>query len=235
MKLLELIKQTDFDKISKYYLKYFDPVDDLFIKKEDIPKLMEHFKVYYDVLSKVKDNKKPATNVLVVSKVNYSAGNDFEYIVYSVKKNELIKKAKLGNITLWDGPCETRVEHYGVDFTPSKRLMNFEVAPATLKLDPNLVFACIFDENTIFGFSDDEKDERSKKLYEDLKESLDQALEHPESLKSHEEVMDELCEKYGLEREEKDLEKEKELDKLREKNMKKSHKQVIKDVMSILE
>ena len=207
MKILDLIKQTEFDKI----FNILEEIENDSFNDSFRNNLLE----YYNKLFLIKENKSLDNLYFVVSHIYKYGRDEREYIGYSIKKDELLSCLEKNiPITVWGG--RNNVEHYCIDFCTDEEIVNLKIAPSTLKFDPNLILALIFSENIWWGFSDEEKKENEKSLFKELNESLQEIISDSRP-----------CRKTSF------CKYKSSVQNIIEKEISKSHKIVIEDVLSI--
>lgn len=250
MKVKDLLPKTNYNIIYRYLKKYSPYTNDfeyeaLSHKKQIKIKnvLKRKYYEFYKNLKQIKDIKY-TDNILVISKLHddnngYESG--YYYSPFYVKKSEVSEKLKKGNITLWNGDEDTRIEHYAIDYVDIEELLGYEICPNTLSLNYNLLIAIILIETSRFGFTKEQKDKNLDNLATLLEESIKNIDESKTcTLEEFDLEMDKWHEKILGRKETEDekikRKKEKEQRQLRtEKIMNKNHLIVINDVKSIIE
>lgn len=181
MKVKDLLPKTNYNIIYRYLKKYSPYTNDfeyeaLSHKKQIKIKnaLKRKYYKFYNDLKQVKDIK-CTDNVLVISKLHddnngYESG--YYYSPFYVKKSEVLEKLKKGDITLWNGNEDTRIEHYAIDYVDIEELLGYEICPNTLSLNYNLLIAIILIETSRWGFTKEQKDKNLNNLESLIEESI---------------------------------------------------------------
>ena len=125
---------------------------------------------------------------------SYSKQGQYYFTTYCVEDAEAFEKIH-GDFRLWNGEGETRIEHYGYEFSKPEEIAGWNVSDVSIEKYGMLTCAVeILDEIFEFGYSDETREKSKKKLEEDLKKSIEE-LENGEGIcQSTEDFMKELGE-----------------------------------------
>lgn len=250
MTVNELFNKSNYTMVYKYLKKhspYTNGFEYEYLSHKKQLKIKNALKKkYFRFLNKLK-NIEPISDenrILVISKIfndvdGYKQG--FDYTTFYVYKDDVIKKSKKEDVALWNGNDESRIEHYSISEHKFAEILGYEICPASLSLNHNLLTALILIEMSEWGFEEKQINYNLEKLYA----SLDAAMEDVKEGRIYtEEDMEIFFDEWREEimgrketEEEKRIRKE-ESEKRLNRSLKiteENHKIVINDVLSIIE
>jgi len=194
MKVRELFKKVDFEKV---YLFYEKEIQDIYCFKNIKEIRKKLYPLCKNAVSEIIKLPQSDLDQVLILILNTGDTELKRYDVYSVYKKDVMEQYK-------DMPFENishseYIPFYGIDFEKWEHTANMDICPLSLEYTWNEIAAEILLEMTRFGFTakmaEQGIEEQVKKIEETLKES-----EKETTYYTMDEVFDQLYEKYGIER-----------------------------------
>ena len=202
MTVQELFKQVDKEDLFLAYLRRYNIIE-YYDHTNTVQKEVQIYKIFkkklfgfIDKMATIEPNKVRDEIVffIVTNAENYEDKQEKRFHVFSVKKDEYLEKVEK-DFKIWNDSTGIRIEHYGIDFTEHDEVAAYEVAQKSINdYGLEVVGAAIANEMQAFCFG--ENTEAKQKMFDDIKQAIENSEKEDAVFYSADEVFANLKEDF---------------------------------------
>lgn len=178
MTIKELMSQVDINRVADAFLlldygfSESNYENNFFEKYEAIPKIRKIIKENIRLFTECTPNKDTVPHTVFIT--YHQDDEDYENLGKKVFScfatcDENVLQVLEKDFHIFDNEGEARVQHYSVDYTPMKDMVNYVIAESSIKeLGKEICVAKILSELFFWGAFPEDREKKVEKLYEEL-------------------------------------------------------------------